>query len=118
MTRDEMNRQNRQIEIVCEQFVGQMPDLCQMVGIIVVGQLFGWRVMRLTCSGRIWSQTIKWFGDPKEWMPDEGRLVRKSVGYKLVQKAGSYWDIVRGSGSREDLPNHLRKEIGDPNLMA
>jgi hypothetical protein len=108
-----MNKEqlDRHIDEVCEQFKGQIPDLYQMVGILVVGRLFGWRVVRLTCSSRIWSQTIKWFGDPKELMPERGRLAYKSAGLAFIDKAGGYWDFIKGVTSREEIPLETRKML-------
>lgn len=99
------------IENVCNNFHGQFPDLFQMIGIVVVGRLFGWRVVRLVISRRLWELLTKWFGDPKEWMPERGRLAHKSLGLKIVDGIGDYWGVIRGDRSREDLPNHDRKMV-------
>lgn len=106
MNRDQLNQR---IEKVCEEFQGQLPDLFQIVGIVVVGRLFGWRVVRLVVSRRLWALMTKLFGDPKEWMPDRGRLAYKSVGLKIVDRIGDYWGVINGNQSREDLPNDKRK---------
>lgn len=108
-----MNAQemNKRIEDVCEQFKGQIPDLYQMVGIVVVGRLFGWRVVRLTASRRMWMMVTRTFGDPKEWMPEKGRLAHKSVGLVLVEKIGDYWEFIKGIQARDDLPPEQRKMI-------
>jgi hypothetical protein len=97
------------IESVCENYHGQFPDLFQMIGIVVVGRLFGWRVVRLVVSLRMWRLLNKWFGDPKQWMDPDGPLAYKSVGLKIVDQIGDYWGVIRGERSREDLPNHDRK---------
>ena len=106
-----MNKEqlNQRIEKVCEEFQGQLPDLFQMVGIVVAGRLFGWHVVRLVVSRRLWTLMTKWFGDPKEWMPERGRLAHKSVGLKIVDKIGDYWGVINGHQSRDDLPNDKRK---------
>jgi hypothetical protein len=104
-----MNREqmNDEIEQVCESFQGQFPDLFQMVGIVVVGRLFGWRVIRLVVPRRIWTMLMRTFGDPKVWMPERGRLAYKSSGLKMVESMGDYWGFIRGS---------VRREIPDKNL--
>lgn len=108
-----MNREelNKRIEDVCEDFKGQIPDLYQMVGIVVVGRLFGWRVVRLTASRRMWMQVTRTFGDPKEWMPERGRLAYKSVGLKVIDKLGDYWDFINGVTPRDDVSAQDRKSI-------
>ena len=107
MTKEQLDKR---IDEVCEQFTGQIPDLFQMIGVMVVGRLFGWRVVRLTCSRAVWSLTIKWFGDPKEFMPERGRLAHKSVGLALVDKLGDYWEFINGNAAREVTPRE-RKAI-------
>lgn len=99
---------NQRIDEVCESFHGQLPDLFQMVGIVVAGRLFGWRVVRLVVSVRIWRLVTATFGDPKIWMPERGRLAYKSLGLKLVDEIGDYWGFIRGSFSR-DISDRERK---------
>ena len=109
MTNEEINEK---IESVCESYQGQFPDLFQMVGIVAVGHLFGWRVVRLVVPKRIWTLTLRWFGDPKLWMPPRGRLVHKSVGLKIADQLGDYWDVINGDGiKRDSLPNDKRKGV-------
>jgi hypothetical protein len=108
---EQMNKEqlDKRIDEVCEQFTGQIPDLFQIIGIMVVGRLFGWRVVRLTCSRRVWGLATKWFGDPKDFMPERGRLAHKSQGLALVDKLGDYWDFINGNRPRDDLPVEMRK---------
>jgi hypothetical protein len=105
MTDEELKK----IESICESFQGQFPDLFQMVGIVVVGRLFGWRVVRLVVPSRVWMLMNKWFGDPKDLMPERGRLAYKSQGLKIVDGLGDYWGVINGAQSREELPNKDRK---------
>lgn len=97
------------IESVCENYHGQFPDLFQMIGIVMVGRLFGWKVVRLVVPYRLWGLLNKWFGDPKHWMPERGPLAYKSVGLKIVDQIGDYWGVINGERSREYLPNKDRK---------
>ena len=41
------------IERVCSEYHGQLDHLYQAVGLLVVGQLYGWRVMRLISTAPI-----------------------------------------------------------------
>lgn len=86
----------RLIERVTEDFHGDLDEFNRVVGIIVVGRLTGWRVQRLVSPRGTWALTTKWFGDPKKLMPERGRLVHKSLGLKLVDKIGGYWEFIRG----------------------
>jgi hypothetical protein len=102
---------NEMIDCVCAGFVGQLDDLSAAVGLIVSGQLFGWRVMRLVCSRRHWMLAAKLFGDPKKLMPERGKYYNKSLGMKVIDKTGDYWDFVAGNVSRDHLPLRERKMV-------
>lgn len=97
------------IEIALSEYSGQVDDFYSAVGMIVVGRLLGWRVMRLVAPSRIWSVAIKIFGDPKLLMPDRGKYAHKSVGLLLADKLGGYWDMIRGS--KPPIPMHDRKMV-------
>ena len=105
ITDDELNNK---IEEVADNYTGQIDDLYTAVGMIIVGRLFGWRVVRLTSSNSQWTRITKIFGDPKDLMPERGKYARKSVGLAIADKIGSYWDVVRGLAS---VPMAERKEI-------
>ena len=98
---------NAKIEQVCEDFHGQIDDLYAAVGLIVVGRRYGWRVMRLVSSRRHWTVTTKLFGDPKQLMREKGRLYGKSLGCKMIDEIGGYWDFIKGH--KEQLPIDVRK---------
>lgn len=84
------------IEQVSTKFTGQIDDLQAAVGMVTIGRLYGWRVMRLACSRRHWTITCKLFGDLKEILPERGVLAHKSVGLKIVDRAHDYWEVVKG----------------------
>jgi len=87
---------------------GQIDDLYMAIGMIVLGRLFGWRVLRLTSSRSQWARANKIFGDLKLLMPERGKYAYRSVGLAIVDKLGTYWDVVKGIAS---VPMVERKEI-------
>lgn len=97
------------IEEVTKNFKGQCDELAEAIGMMVLGNLVGWRVVRLVCSRRCWKMATELFGDPKELLPERGRYAYKSLGLAILDKVGGYWDIIRGS--RASLPNHERKAL-------
>lgn len=97
----------KKVDEVCTEFTGQIDDLQAAVGLITVGRLYGWRVMRLACSRRHWMVTCKLFGDLKEILPERGVLAHKSQGLMAVDKAGDYWDYI--NGVNKALPLQERK---------
>ena len=78
MTDEEMMKK---IDDVMLSFTGQFDDLSQIVGMIVLGRQYGWRVIRLVHSRRSWTLACKYFGDLKLILPKDGKpeYVRKSV---------------------------------------
>lgn len=99
----------QRIEKATEGYKGQIDHFYEAVGMIVVGRLTGWEVMRLVSSRRCWSAASACFGDPKELMPRRGRYAYKSLGLKIVDKVGGYWDYISGKKARDDLPAHDRR---------
>lgn len=88
-----------EIKKVSTGFHGQIDDLYKAVGMIIVGRLFGWKVMRLASPRSTWVKATELFGDPKLLMKDEEDLAYKSFGLHVCKEAKKYWEFVRG-----DLP--------------
>jgi hypothetical protein len=84
------------IERVNEDFHGQADDLFIIVGMIVAGRRYGWRVVRLASSRRHWSLATKHFGDLKQLMLSEGDLAYKSRALKVLNSMRDFWEVVRG----------------------
>ncbi len=101
----------KKIDEVSTEFKGQIDDLQAAIGIVMVGRLYGWRVMRLTSSRRHWMVTCRLFGDLKEILPERGVLAHKSLGLKIVDTFADYWDVINGNVSRDALPLHDRKML-------
>lgn len=84
-----------QIEEVTKDFHGQLDYLYETVGMILLGRLMGWRVMRLVSSRRCWKMAADLFGDPKLIMPERGKYYKKSIGLAIIDKTGDYWDYIK-----------------------
>lgn len=84
------------IDELCKTYKGQLDDLYQAVGLIVVGRRFGWRVMRLISSRPQWTQANNLFGDVKEWMREEESCAHRSLGLSMIKSINDYWLVVRG----------------------
>lgn len=103
------NELMRKIEEVTGSFRGRGDHLSEVIGMMVLGRLVGWRVVRLISSRRCWMMATKLFGDPKELLPERGPYAHKSYGLKMADKLDSYWDLIRGSC--DALPLESRKEM-------
>lgn len=99
------------IDEVTTNFRGQLDDLTAVVGMVMVGRLYGWRVIRLVNSRRHWVLACKLIGDLKVLLPERTDLSDHSVGLAIIDKAGNYWDVISGKGNRDALPLHERKKV-------
>jgi len=95
------------IEVAVKNYKGQIDDLGEVIGMLNVGRLMGWKVARLVYSKRCWSNAIKTFGDPKAFLPAEGVYYRKSLGMRVIDEVGGYWDYIKGKQAA--MPLHDRK---------
>lgn len=98
----------KKVQKISTEYHGQIDDLYEVVGLIITGRLFGWRVMRLASSRSCWTLATKLFGDPKLLMPERGTLAYKSFGLKFCDKAGEYWEVIKG---HTDIPMIDRRMI-------
>lgn len=89
----------RKIDEVSSEYVGQIDTFYHAVGMLVVGRLFGWEVMRLVSSRKEWTTATRLFGDPKDLLPGRGKLARKSWGLKIADTVGSVTLYVKGKAS-------------------
>lgn len=96
------------IEKVCEDFHGFGDDLCTIVGIVVVGRLYGSKSMRLVSTRRHWALMQKYFGDPNEIMRPKERLWEKHRALKMFAIASDYWKVLSG---HKPMPLEDRKGI-------
>lgn len=86
-----------QIDSAVEAYRGQLPELEKAIGAAIAGRLVGWKVMLLIHDKR----TIQKYEDAldlsfREFMPEEGPLAQKSLAWRVVQKAGTFWKAVKG----------------------
>ena len=107
-----MNDQDllEKVDEVIVQFRGQIDDLSGAVGLVMLGRMFGWRVVRLTLPRRTWATATKLFDcDLKQLLPERGRYAHKSLGLNIVDQIGGYWDFIRGT--KDAIPIQNRKEM-------
>ena len=84
-------------------FRGQLPELSSALGMLKMGDHFGWRVLLIIHNKR----TIRKYEDilnikVREFFPEEGPSADRSVGYSWAKKLGGYWKIVSGDQKVED----------------
>lgn len=99
----------KKIEDVTKNYSGRIDYLQDAIGLIFVGRIMGWEVVRLTSPRRSWSLATKLFGDPKTLMPRRTEFSSKSIGLKIADKLDAYWDLIKGKQSRDVFEGDQRK---------
>ena len=90
-----------------QSFAGQIDELQKAIGMLMTGDLFGWRVLILVHNKRTIRKYEEILGiEVKEFFPEEGPYAHRSVGYSIAKKVGNFWKAVSG-----DVPIDNRREI-------
>lgn len=108
----DFDREAKLIEIERESianFTGDLGDLEAALGMLRMGDHFGWKVLVLIHNKR----TIKKYEDildikVREFFPEEGACSERSVGYSFIKKVGNFWKAVSG-----DFKIENRRMISD-----
>jgi len=81
-----------------EDFQGMGSTLESALGALVLGQYFGWRVLKLMHNPATYRHYEKVLGiEYKNVCPEITELGKqKSVGYAITEKLGSFWAVIMG----------------------
>lgn len=97
----------RVAQIAAHKFAGPIDELQKAIGMLMTGDLFGWKVLILVHNKRTIRKYEEILGiDVKEFFPEEGPYAYRSVGYTIATKVGNFWKAVSG-----DIPIDNRREI-------
>lgn len=78
-------------------FKGQLPELESAIGMLYMGDHFGWKILVLIHSKRTLRKYENILGIKiREQFPDEGPSAVRSKGYLLAKKIGNFWKAVSG----------------------
>lgn len=93
----------RIVDSAAANFRGQFADLEKAVGMLMLGDAYGWRVLTLAHERR----TLRKYEDilgitVRECFEERGPLAKKSIGLKLTDQLGNFWKVVKGEASRKD----------------
>ena len=79
------------------EFKGQVPVLESAMGALLVGQHYGWRVLKIVHNQTTYNKYEKILGVKfQDVCPERTDLSKKSVGLKIADAANSFWAVVRG----------------------
>jgi len=78
-------------------FSGNLPTLESAVGAFIIGQMYGWRVLRIIHGSSTYNKYEKILGIKfSDVCPDKGVLARRSVGLRLAEHLESFWKVATG----------------------
>ena len=84
-------------------FKGRGTTLESALGAVTLGQLYGWRVLKMIHNPSTYSKYEKLLGIQfKDVCPETTKLSKRNGGFKIADKLNSFWAIVKG---RIDAPN-------------
>ncbi len=89
---------DRVITAAVEGFKGNLNDLSSAVGMLVIGQRYGWRVILLIHSQATIRKYLRILGlkSIRDAMPEVGDLSGRSNAWRLVEGTSNFWKAVRG----------------------
>lgn len=90
---------NQIIKNAAHNYTGQMTTLESAIGALILGQLYGWRVLRIIHGSNTYIRYEKIFGEEfkfKDYCDDKGVLARRSVGMSLAESIKSFWKVATG----------------------
>jgi hypothetical protein len=88
-------------------FSGQLDELSSAIGMLRMGDHFGWKVLVLIHNKRTIRKYEKILGiSVREFFPEEGPSWERSRGYKFIKNIGNFWKGVSG-----DIKVENRREI-------
>jgi hypothetical protein len=83
------------IDKVAAEYIGDVSYLSSAIGAVMLGRLYGWRVIRITTTSKVYTRHQRILSlDFKKVLPEETVLSKKSIGYSLAKRWGNFWDVV------------------------
>ncbi len=103
-------------------FRGNFDTLESALGALVIGRVAGWRVLRLVHSPQTYRRyesilglefqgTFPWSDELV--MPERGPYAKKSVGLKVTDALGNFWDMVKTGDARKRAAEPLDATMKD-----
>jgi hypothetical protein len=78
-------------------FKGDAKTLESAIGAIFIGQIYGWRVLRMMHGSNTYVLYEKLLNIKfNEVCPDKGPLSQRSLGLAIADKLGGFWKVVTG----------------------
>lgn len=92
-------------------FSGTADELEKALGMLMLGDYMGWRVLVIIHNKRTIRKYEEILGiSVREFFPEEGPVAMRSLGYSIATELGNFWKVVSGDISVED-----RRELAGTN---
>lgn len=81
-----------------DEFKGIATTVESALGALIVGQYFGWRILKIIHNPTTYRNYEKVLGvEFKELCPEITEMgKKKSIGYAITEKLGSFWAVITG----------------------
>lgn len=91
-------------------FSGIADELEKALGMLMLGDYLGWKVLVLIHNKRTVRKYEEILGiSIREFFPEEGPIALRSLGYSVAKDLGNFWKAVSG-----DVPIEDRRELVNP----
>ena len=102
---EEALRLQKIVDKAAQDFHGQIDELENAVGMLMLGRLVGWRYLVFIHNKRSIRKYEEILGiNIREEFEEEGPLTEKSPAYALVKRLGSFWKAVSGRAEGGETP--------------
>ncbi len=92
-------------------FTGTADELEKALGMLMLGDYLGWRVLVIIHNKRTIRKYEEVLGiSVREFFPEEGPIAMRSLGYSIATELGNFWKVVSG-----DIPVEDRRELANTN---
>lgn len=90
------------IDKVASEYIGDISHLSSAIGAVMLGRVYGWRVIRIITSSKIYTRHQRILSlDFKQVLPEETEFSKKSIGYSIAKKLDKFWDVVNSKFKME-----------------
>ena len=92
-----------QLENAVKNFQGNGTTLESALGAVLMGQMFGWRVLKMIHNPTTYRKYEKILGLKfRDISKEETALSKRNVGMKAADKLKAFWEVVRGTQQVKD----------------
>lgn len=88
------------IDLMIKEFQGDAPELIAAIGTLMVGRVYGWKVLRIITSSKSYSKYQRVLGmEFKNYLPETTEFSNRSWGFQIVTKLNNFWAVVNGTAT-------------------